>query len=217
MRCVQDEQKKIEIIVRAMWPHRPNVVNPQGFDVDDTIQEVRVTLLEREHHFNPALGSRSTFVGVVTRSTVISMLRMTNADKRGGNIHLERLDQPLRGDDGETTLGELTPGKKPPDGLSAVEYQVHIAEIRTALKVLPPLQQRLCYLLMWGHSKKEIASILGISRGMLHREIRRLRDILTKAGFEVGATKPSEFPDEEPDSPAHVRSASRTESWRAAL
>jgi RNA polymerase sigma factor (sigma-70 family) len=126
-----------------------------------------------------------SYLAQVTRNRLRDMVRGMTADKRAGDPGALSLEAPLGDAEDGLTLGEvLADEQADPEDASGIDSRGARLDLARVLALMTPAQRRLCELLgEEGLSVKEAAERLGIPRGTLYEEIRRIRRIFEQHGL----------------------------------
>jgi len=151
----------------------------EGFD--DLLQECLFHWHSVKDKYDPSFGaSRQTFMSRVVKNKLGHIIEKFSTDKRKIFTEAESLDQPLSdGDDEPTLLDILSEDEKYATNLR-IHAELKIDISRTVQK-LTPKQQELCRLLgEEGISIPEASQLLGMPRGTLYEEVKRIKSIFQK-------------------------------------
>lgn len=146
---------RIEASTRARLGH----IRP--CDSDDFAQDLLVALVERWFRYDHDRGCPATFITVVVCRCASSIVRSRRALRRGGGRKPLPLDERL--------VAQLDQR-----GDNALPRSLLTLDLESVVASLPPRLRRVCHHLCV-RSKKETASILGISSARLRKEIAELR------------------------------------------
>jgi RNA polymerase sigma factor (sigma-70 family) len=127
------------------------------------------------------------YMARVVRNKLTDLIREQAADKRVGEQTALSLDAPFDGSEDGLTLAEaLADEESPPqDDACAVERQHARIDIARAMKLLSPVQRKVCQMLgEEGLSIKEAAARLHVPRGAVYLEIKRVREVFAAVGLE---------------------------------
>ena len=142
----------------------------QAFDIDDSVNEVYLALMEKLQQYNETRGSIGAFVAVIARSTALHYCR-DNKYKIGELIGDEKLD---------LLSGDI-------DVENEVEFQMLVDSILDALNEQENALFILRYILFY--SPEEIAKSLKIKRNTVDVRINRLKkkikNLLIKGGITI--------------------------------
>lgn len=141
-------------------------------DREDVEQDILLVLLERRRFFDPARGAWSSFADRVARQAAQGVADEIGAERRirGGS-----LDQPA-GDDGSTTLGELTEAGhhlQGPDAEQALQFSLALARFVGELPDELALVARLS--LLEDGDLAEAQRRSGLSTSEFYRRLREVR------------------------------------------
>ncbi len=159
-----------------------------GSDRQDIEQELVLDLLRRLPDYRPDRAQRSTFIARVIEHKVATLLEARGREKRGGRVRSRSLSDKVRDDEGEAieladTIREQDyfrrTGQQPPRGADQCDLCM---DVQTVLARLSPGRRRLCALLQT-MSVAAASRELGIPRGTLYEDIRKLRAIFEDAGL----------------------------------
>ena len=164
----------------------------QDADLQDIEQQLYLDLLERLPKYNPRKGKITTFMQRVVERKIANILRDLNAGKQilmqtAVSLHeivgldefgdAVALSETIAADEHRGRMGKRL---RPPDEEMALNSELH-----ALLKSLPDQLQRVCRLIMAGHSMTEIARREGMSRSTLYeRVIGPLREAFQNAGMK---------------------------------
>jgi len=149
------------------------LIGKYGFlpsDLHDIEQELAAEVIAKFPKWDPAKGSRTTFIATIIDRKVASMVRERRTERRNDARSPASLDGVEVGIDDETTsLAQVVDdavrlkhlGISILSGQSFAELRL---DARTALSQLNLKQRNLCRLLMSGMSIAKAARVLGISR-----------------------------------------------------
>jgi RNA polymerase sigma factor (sigma-70 family) len=134
-------------------------------DVEDTVQDILLTLHAVRRTYDPSRPFGPWLVGIADRRAFDRLRRRTRERAR---------EAPLT----EEHEGVASEPSRPESGVDA-------HSLEKAIRELPPAQQQAIRLLkLEERTLKEVATITGMSLGSLkmatHRALRRLRDLLTE-------------------------------------
>jgi RNA polymerase sigma-70 factor (ECF subfamily) len=150
-------------------------------DVDDLMQEIRIRLW-RAHEGDPAASEQigaapASYVYRTAVTAVLDLFRRRRARHEGDMIPLEQGDR-------RTAAGE-----GPDAELSARELAACVA---SAIDALPASRRPVVRMYLAGHTKEEIASLMGWSeaktRNLLYRGLAELRERLARMGVAETGT-----------------------------
>jgi RNA polymerase sigma-70 factor (ECF subfamily) len=157
-------------------------------EFEDLVQECLMHWLEASTHAIPDPdGPPIAYLSRVVRNKLIDLVREREADKRRGELNAVSLDGPVGDGDDARTLAELIdidpvldPDRQA--SLTASDLRVDIGKV---IEGLTPAQRRLCALFgAEGLSIKAAAERLGIPRGTLYEEIKRIRKVFAAHGLD---------------------------------
>ena len=131
-------------------------------------------------------GPPIAYMAKVVRNKLTDLFRERDAAKRAGDYDAVSLDAPTGDSDEAPSFADLldsTRGHELANGRAVDRNDARI-DINKALLRLTPRQRRLCRLLgEEGMSIKEAAEHLGIPRGTLYEEIKRVRQVFDDQGL----------------------------------
>lgn len=131
-------------------------------------------------------GPPIAYMAKVVRNKLTDLFRERDATKRAGDYDAVSLDAPAGDSDEAPTFADLLDaahGRELASGRAVDRNDARI-DVAKALLRLTPRQRRLCRLLgEEGMSIKEAAEHLGIPRGTLYEEIKRIRQIFGELGL----------------------------------
>lgn len=172
-------------LVAQFRRHSPGLIRDE---FEDLVQECLMHWLEASTHAIPdPSGPPLAYLSRVVRNKLIDLAREREAGKRRGDLSLVSLDEPL-GDDEAPTLAELIDADggldpAPAAGEATDDARIDVAQV---VATLTPAQQRLCRLIgAEGLSIKAAAACLGIPRGTLYEEIKRIRKVFAAHGLDA--------------------------------
>lgn len=187
--------------------HRPNALNDyaqklikikvgqlarrrdfRGTDSDDLAQDMRLHLLRRAHHFDPARSSYSTYVARVIDAWIATMLRDRRRRKRAAGLDAQSLEATSVTQDGapgslrdvlhqEQVVGRIAIG--PDDEATRREL---IAAVTRIVESLPTPLPDICARLP-DQSHAAIRDELGLSRRQFDNAMALLRKTFEDAGL----------------------------------
>ena len=156
-------------------------------EFDDLLQECLAHWLEVRRKLRPdPRGPPIAYMARVLRNKLTDLCREYEASKRGGGSDLVSLDAAMGDADDAPTLAELLDGAASATsgdegGQDRDDLRIDVAK---ALQRLTPRQRRICAMLgEEGLSVKEAAARLGIPRGTLYEELKRIRQVFAEHGL----------------------------------
>ncbi len=158
-------------IVKIVRGYVKNVIEkrffPEHFQ-DDLEQECIFAVMAKFKKFNPKVGSRSFFIRMVTKNTVISVWRKEISLKQGAKNRLISLNQNFA--NSSECLLDAMPGKD----ISTL-FQLELEEI---LQNIPLQALEVIQLSVDGFSKEEIAKRVGVSRATVFNRLKLARNLI---------------------------------------
>jgi len=155
---------------------------------EDLLQECLLHWYGVRNKFDPARETPPrAFMAQVVQNKLADLLREYDADRRKVNYVAASLDAPC-GDreDGPTLIDALA--NAPHEDVtrsrerSAADARI---DIEVALARLGPAQRRLCRLLgEQGLTVQEASRLLGLPRGTIYEELKRIRKIFAELGLQ---------------------------------
>lgn len=107
-------------------------------DVEDIEQNNRMDVLQRLPRFDPAKSNRHTFIAMVVRRCVTSILEGRRAEKRNGGRRPQSLNAPICDAEGRAVeLHQTLGGDARRPGRSAEEPRDLRSDVRAAVAALP--------------------------------------------------------------------------------
>jgi RNA polymerase sigma-70 factor (ECF subfamily) len=156
-------------------------------EFDDFVQECLAPWLEVRRKLRPdPEGPPIAYMARVLRNKLTDLVRDYEASKRGGGSELVSLDAAVGDADDAPTLAELldVAGSATSDREHGVDRDDVRIDVTKALQRLTPRQRRVCAMLgEEGLSVKEAAARLGIPRGTLYEELKRIRQVFAEHGL----------------------------------
>ena len=117
-------------------------------DVEDIEQDIRLDVLQRLPRFDPAKSNRHTFIAMVVRRCVASILERRRAEKRNGGRRPQSLNAPIRDAEGrEVELHQTLGGDARRPGRSEEELRDLRADVQAAVAALPEHLRPWCAIL----------------------------------------------------------------------
>jgi RNA polymerase sigma factor (sigma-70 family) len=166
--------------------HSPGLAREE---FEDLVQACLMHWLEASTHAIPdPSGPPLAYLTRIVRNKLIDLAREREAGKRRGDLSLVSLDQPLGDDEEGPTLAERIEAD---DGLGASQpvgegNDDRCLDVARIVATLTPAQQRLCRLIgAEGLSIKAAAERLGMPRGTLYEEIKRIRKVFAAHGLDA--------------------------------
>jgi len=176
-----------EHAVRTIRQKARQLMRHAGFtdaDREDLEQEFALHVWRRKSRHDPALGSFHTFIARIIDNYAANLIAERCAGKRDFRREVESLDETVEFRDGmqvqrrdlfdQDACLSLTGRAKSVPGLSI--------DFRRVLQQLPDRQRELCLMLM-ATTVSEVALMLGMPRGTLYEEIKKLKKALETAGL----------------------------------
>lgn len=107
-------------------------------DVEDIEQDIRLDVLQRLPRFDPAKSNRHTFIAMVVRRCVASILERLRAEKRNCGRRPQSLNAPIRDAEGrEVELSQTLASDARRPGRSEEELRDLRADVQSAVASLP--------------------------------------------------------------------------------
>jgi len=122
-------------------------------------------------------ASIKSYMGIVLRRYLASLLRKELAEKRQAQNSAASLDYPLNPKDPGPPLRDTLPDSRRHDPR-------FLLDLETSRARLTPRQREICDLLAYQTSKTKIAGDLNLHRDTIYQEIRRIREIFRRDGLE---------------------------------
>ena len=152
-------------------------------DVEDIQQDIRLDILKRLPGFDPAKSNRHTFIVMVVRRCVASMLERQGADKRNKGRRPQSLNTPISDEQDQVVeLSDTIDAGTVRPGRSRQELADLAADVRTVVNRLPGDLQAWCGVLS-RMGIRETSRELGVSRTRLQRIVREIRAAFERAGL----------------------------------
>ncbi len=155
--------------------------------LDDLVQECLAHWIVARRKLGPDPGGPPVaYLKRVIHNKLLDLAHEREAQKRHGDLDTVSLDQPLGDAEDAPTLADLIDGNDGEHGDHDDAVTAHDARIdlARAMAKLNDSQRRLCQLLgEEGLSIKEAAERLGIPRGTLYEEIKRIRKVFAEHGL----------------------------------
>ena len=155
-----------------------------AFEPGDGLGKWELAVIKKLVHDpdDPPVG----YMAQVLRNKLTDWVRELCADKRAGDLHTVSLDASFDGSEDGITLAESLDALE--SAQAGLDFEAHHhtrMDLLRALALLNPAQQRLCLLLgEEGLSVKQAAERLGIPRGTLYEEIKRIRTVFADRGLD---------------------------------
>jgi DNA-directed RNA polymerase specialized sigma24 family protein len=150
-------------------------------DQDDLEQELKLKVWEARDKFDSRRSHRHAFVATVVERAAATLARDRRAIKRGNHLVHLSLSMDALSEHGQESLDAAgddvacTPSRE-----TEIDLACDVAELVSQL----PCGLREVADLLGNHSKRRIATALGISRRALDRRINALRACFVAAGLE---------------------------------
>jgi RNA polymerase sigma-70 factor (ECF subfamily) len=155
--------------------------------LDDLVQECLTHWILARRKLDPDPGGPPlAYLKRVIHNKLLDLAHEREAQKRHGDLDTVSLDQPLGDAEDAPTLADLLDANVGERGGHDDPVSAHDARIdlARAMAKLNDSQRRLCHLLgEEGLSIKEAAQRLGIPRGTLYEEIKRIRKVFAEIGL----------------------------------
>ena len=159
-------------------------------DREDLESELTLHLLERMPQFDPKRAKRNTFVARIIENKVVSILRYRRGQCRDCSLDGQSLDRDTSGENGEAvSYGDLiTEGKGRrhlgQEARSATDASDLSIDAEQFISQLPAHLRDLAQRLMTGSSIASIARDVDLSRTVIHRRLKDLRQRAEDAGLK---------------------------------
>jgi RNA polymerase sigma-70 factor (ECF subfamily) len=161
--------------------------------IDDLVQECLAHWIVARHKLDFDPGAPPVaYLKRVVHNKLPDLAQEREAQKRHGDLDAVSLDQPLGDAEESPTLADLLDANVGEHGGHDDLVDSHDARIdlARAMAKLNESQRRLCHLLgEEGLSIKEAAQRLGIPRGTLYEEIKRIRKVFADHGLDDYLTR----------------------------
>lgn len=163
------------------------LVGRAGFapdDVDDIRQDLRVDALQRLSRFNAAKSNRHSFITLVVRRCVATMLESRRAVKRNGGRRLQSLNLLVCDQDGrEVELYQMLDAQAGRPGRQEAELCDLVADVRGAVASLPEHLRPWCEIFQ-SMGIRQASRELHVPRTRLQRLVREIRATFGQMGLE---------------------------------
>lgn len=181
------QQWEIAVAKKLIGEFRRRSRSPEREEFDDLLQECLMHWIEVRRKLRPdSEGPPIAYMAKVVRNKLTDLFRERDAAKRAGDYDALSLDAPTGESDEAPTIADLLDAARGHElaGGRSVDRNDARIDIAKALLRLTPRQRRLCRLLgEEGMSIKEAAEHLGMPRGTLYEEIKRIRQIFADQGL----------------------------------
>lgn len=161
----------------------------ERYETDDLVQEILTHWISIRSRLHQDADARPpvAYLAQVSRNRLTDLIRERSSDKRAGDSGALSLEASVVEDEDGLTLGETLADDATEGavsvGLDARDVRIDLTRV---LERLTPAQQALCRLLgEEGISVKEAAERLGIPRGTLYEEIKRVRKVFSQNGLDA--------------------------------
>lgn len=152
-------------------------------DVEDIEQDIRLDVLQRLPRFDPAKSNRHTFIAMVVRRCVASILEGRRAEKRNGGRRPQSLNAPIRDAEGrEVELHQTLGGDARRPGRSEAALRDLRADVRAAVASLPEHLRPWCEVFT-DQGIREASRELHVPRCRLQRIKAEIRNHFEAAGL----------------------------------
>lgn len=152
-------------------------------DVEDIEQDIRLDVLQRLPRFDPAKSNRHTFIAMVVRRCVASILERQRAEKRNGGRRPQSLNAPIRDAEGrEVELHQVLSGDARRPRRSEAELRDLRADVRAAVASLPEQLRPWCKVFA-ELGIREASRDLQVPRCRLQRFKTEIRAAFEEAGL----------------------------------
>ena len=156
-------------------------------DIDDLCQECMTHWVEVRQQFRPHAGRPPiAYLAQVVRNRLGDLIREYETGVRSGDLDAISLDAPLAEGENAATLHDLIDDRShcTHDVRRTRGLQDMRIDLRRAMARLAPHQIYLCGLLAEADlSAADVALKLGIPRGVLYRELQRIRAVFAEVGL----------------------------------
>jgi RNA polymerase sigma-70 factor (ECF subfamily) len=154
---------------------------------DDLLQDCLTHWIEVRRRLDPDQGGPPVaYMARVVRNRLVDLVREHESGKRRGDLEAQSLDAAVGDSEDGPSLADLLDANVGEHGGHDDLVDSHDARIdlARAMARLNDSQRRLCQLLgEEGLSIKEAAQRLGIPRGTLYEEIKRIRKVFAEHGL----------------------------------
>ncbi len=185
------ERWELEVTKELVGKFRRRSRSLERETLDDLMQECLAhwIVARRKLDFDPGAPPVG-YLKRVIHNKLLDLAHEREAQKRHGDLDTVSLDQPLGDAEDAPTLADLIDGNDGGHGdhgdhddpVSAHDARIDLSR---AMARLNDSQRRLCRLLgEEGLSIKEAAQRLGIPRGTLYEEIKRIRKVFAEQGLD---------------------------------
>lgn len=152
-------------------------------DVEDIEQDIRLDVLRRLPRFDPAKSNRHTFIAMVVRRCVASILERRRAEKRNFGLRPRSLNAPIRDAQGrEVELHQTLAGDAGRPGRSEEELRDLRADVQSAVTSLPEHLRPWCKVFA-ELGIREASRELSVPRCRLQRFKAEIREAFEEAGL----------------------------------
>ena len=152
-------------------------------DVEDIEQDIRVDVLQRLPRFDPAKSNRHTFIAMVVRRCVASILEGRRAEKRNSGRRPQSLNAPIRDAEGrEVELHQTLGGDARRPGRNEAGLRYLRADVRAAVASLPERLRPWCEVFT-EQGIREASRELHVPRCRLQRIKAEIRAAFEEAGL----------------------------------
>ena len=162
------------------------LVGKAGFtpsDVEDIEQDIRLDVINRLRRFDQAKSSRHTFIAMVVRRCVASILERRRAEKRNGGRRPQSLNSPIRDAEGrEVELYQTLDASAGRPGRSEEELRDLRADVRAAVASLPEHLRPWCKVFA-KLGIREASRELHVPRSRLQRFKAEIHDAFEETGL----------------------------------
>ena len=139
----------------------------QGGDIDDCVNEVFLSIMEKLLQYNETRGSMGAFVSIIARSTALDHCR-GNKRKKGELIGDDKIDflcEPIEFDD-------------------RIEFEMLVKSIKEKLNEQETILFAMRYI--YYYTPEEIAKVFKISRNTVDKRVSRLKSKVKKLLIKGG-------------------------------
>ena len=157
-------------------------------DEDDLFQECAIRWLQVVERHDQERASRQTYLKAVVRNHLKDLWKAEHAYVRMGHAGAMSLDEPLTGENEETTLGDLLPAcGDGPD--AAATWHVSLDRIQGRLS---ERQRAMIRGVLSDYSMAELARELGVNRDTLYQDRRRIQEVFVEEGLSPPDLDPTD-------------------------
>ena len=164
------------VVRKVVMQHRRRARSLMRDDIDDLCQECMTHWVEVRQQFRPHAGRPPiAYLAQVVRNRLGDLIREYETGVRSGDLDAISLDAPLAEGENAATLHDLIDDRS---------HCTHDVRRTRGLQDMAPHQVYLCGLLAEADlSAADVALKLGIPRGVLYRELQRIRAVFAEVGL----------------------------------